>query len=82
MADDQVLRAHMGRALQIARQTAGLTQEALAVRLGTSQPTIARLERGGRWPSSRTVADVLRLTGAGDLGQLLARAQAELRAAS
>ncbi|TAK34538.1 MAG: helix-turn-helix domain-containing protein [Chloroflexota bacterium] len=38
-----------------ARLAAGLTQKQLAERIGTTQPAIARLERGERWPSVETL---------------------------
>jgi DNA-binding XRE family transcriptional regulator len=38
-----------------ARIHAGLTQEQMAMRMGTTQSTIARLESGKRTPSMRTV---------------------------
>ena len=44
-----------------ARQQAGLTQQQLAERAGTSQPAVARLERGAGSP---TLATVQRLVGA------------------
>ncbi len=47
--------------LSTARQQAGLTQQQLAERAGTSQPAIARLERGDGNPSLATVE---RLVGA------------------
>jgi len=46
------------------RQDAGLTQEELARRVGTSQPAIARLEAGGTSPS---VATLERLARAADM---------------
>jgi len=41
--------------LVAARARAGLTQEEVAARMGTTQSTIARLESGKRPPSLRTV---------------------------
>jgi len=43
------------RELVAARARAGLTQEEVAARMGTTQSTIARLEGGKRPPSLRTV---------------------------
>jgi len=43
------------RELIAARARAGLTQEEVAARMGTTQSTIARLESGKRPPSLRTV---------------------------
>lgn len=43
------------RELLAARARAGLTQEQVAARMGTTQSTIARLESGQRPPSLRTV---------------------------
>ena len=43
------------RELIAARSRAGLTQEEVAQRMGTTQSTIARLESGKRPPSLRTV---------------------------
>lgn len=40
-----------------------MTQAALAARLGTSQPAIARLERPGSNPRLTTIEDALRATG-------------------
>lgn len=42
-----------------ARRSAGLTQAQLAERLGTTQPVIARLERGGSNPTFETVERAL-----------------------
>lgn len=44
------------RLLGRARQDAGLSQEQLAHRAGTSQPAIARLEQGGSNPTIETLA--------------------------
>jgi transcriptional regulator with XRE-family HTH domain len=46
-----------------ARRAAGLTQAELARRLGTSQPSIVKLERPGANPTVRTLDRVLRATG-------------------
>lgn len=43
------------RELVAARARAGLTQEQVAERMGTTQSTVARLESGKRPPSLRTV---------------------------
>jgi transcriptional regulator with XRE-family HTH domain len=46
-----------------ARNRAGLTQQELAQRMGTTQPVVARLE-GGRWrPSMRTLDRLAQATG-------------------
>lgn len=46
-----------------ARRSAGLTQAALATRLGTTQSAIARLERPGSNPTVEMLADALAATG-------------------
>ncbi|MEA2193428.1 MAG: hypothetical protein QOI73_3549 [Solirubrobacteraceae bacterium] len=46
-----------------ARRAAGLTQAALAARLGVSQAAIAKLEREGANPTVQTLDRVLRATG-------------------
>jgi ribosome-binding protein aMBF1 (putative translation factor) len=50
-------------ALIKARSDAGLTQEALAKRMGTTQTVIARLESGRALPSTRTLAKLADATG-------------------
>jgi transcriptional regulator with XRE-family HTH domain len=42
----EVQRLRIAHRIATARRAAGLTQAALARRMGTAQPTIARLERG------------------------------------
>jgi transcriptional regulator with XRE-family HTH domain len=49
-----------GLLVKEARQRAGLTQAALAQRLGTSQPVIARWETGAAEPGFRTVVEAIR----------------------
>lgn len=55
-----------------ARTRAGLSQAALARRVGRPQSTIARWERGNRLPSLETTRDVIRACGL-ELGLALAR---------
>jgi DNA-binding XRE family transcriptional regulator len=45
------------------RNRAGLTQEALARKMGTTQPVIARLESGRGRPSMRTLDRLAKATG-------------------
>jgi transcriptional regulator with XRE-family HTH domain len=46
-----------------ARRQAGLTQQELAQRAGTSQPAVARIERGGGNPSLATVRRLVNAAG-------------------
>lgn len=46
-----------------ARLRAGLSQAELAVRMGTSQSTVARLESGQMLPSTKTLLRVAHATG-------------------
>jgi ribosome-binding protein aMBF1 (putative translation factor) len=46
-----------------ARMKAGLTQAEVAERMQSTQPAIARLESGGRVPSTRTLQRYARATG-------------------
>ena len=46
-----------------ARRRAGLTQRELALRLGTTQSAVARLERGGEDPSYQRVIEAVRACG-------------------
>ena len=46
-----------------ARSRAGLTQQELANKMGTTQPVVARLESGRTRPSMRTLERVARATG-------------------
>lgn len=54
----------MARELIAARSRAGLTQGDVAVRMGTTQSVIARLEGGKRTPSLRTVQRYAQAVGA------------------
>lgn len=66
MAMNVVDEKSLGRVLQAARQTAGLTQQAICQKAGLSYSTLAKIERGAiKAPSIftiRQIADVLGLT--------------------
>ena len=49
--------------LRTARQRAGLTQQALAARAGTSQATLSAYETGRKTPSVETLTRLLAATG-------------------
>lgn len=71
MADPAYEAAHaasedefaLARELIAARVRAGLTQEQLAQRMGTTQSAIARLESGRRMPGVRTLERLAAATG-------------------
>ncbi len=46
-----------------ARNRAGLTQQQLALKMGTTQPAVARLESGRTRPSMRTLERLAEATG-------------------
>jgi ribosome-binding protein aMBF1 (putative translation factor) len=46
-----------------ARSRAGLTQQELATRMGTTQPVVTRLESGRTRPSMRTLERLAKATG-------------------
>jgi transcriptional regulator with XRE-family HTH domain len=53
----------LASALIDARNRAGLTQQALAKKMGTTQPVVARLESGRGRPSLRTLERLAAATG-------------------
>lgn len=53
----------VARQLIEARTRAGLTQQELAVRMGTTQPVIARLESGRQKPTTKTLERFAKATG-------------------
>lgn len=53
----------LARALIEARANAGLTQEEVAERMGTTQSVVARLEGGRSKPSTTTLAKFAKATG-------------------
>jgi transcriptional regulator with XRE-family HTH domain len=64
----------ISRIVAAARRQAGLTQQQLAERAGTSQPAVARLERGGGSPSLATVRRLVNAAGFDLKVELLPRA--------
>ena len=53
----------LASALMDIRNRAGLTQKALARKMGTTQPVVARLESGRSRPSMRTLERFAKATG-------------------
>src|SRR5580658_10771165 len=53
----------LARAVMDARNRAGLTQQQLARKMGTTQPVVARLESGRVRPSMRTLDRLAHATG-------------------
>jgi transcriptional regulator with XRE-family HTH domain len=53
----------LASAVIAARNRAGLTQQALARKMGTTQPVVARLESGRTRPSMRTLGRLAKATG-------------------
>lgn len=53
----------LARTLIEARTNAGLTQEEVAERMGTTQSVVARLEGGGSLPSIKTIRRYAEATG-------------------
>jgi transcriptional regulator with XRE-family HTH domain len=53
----------LASAVIAARNRAGLTQQALARKMGTTQPFVARLESGRTRPSMRTLERLAEATG-------------------
>ena len=60
MEKKSTLNAAFGQTLRTHREKAGLTQKALAVRMGASLSAIKKLELGDRIPSLRTVLAICR----------------------
>jgi transcriptional regulator with XRE-family HTH domain len=56
---DAIQQQQPGRLIRALRHEAGITQQQLAGRMGTTQSAIAALERGDSNPTIRTVADAL-----------------------
>jgi transcriptional regulator with XRE-family HTH domain len=57
------MKLEPGRLLREARTRHGLSQERLAIRAGTTQSAISRLEQERGSPSVKTLAELLRLMG-------------------
>jgi transcriptional regulator with XRE-family HTH domain len=58
------IKAALRREIKAARRRAGLTQAELALRMGTKQTVIARLEDGRRSPTFRTLMRLAKTLGA------------------
>ena len=54
---------HLASAVIDARNRAGLTQQELAKKMGTTQPVVARLASGRTRPSMRTLERLAKATG-------------------
>jgi ribosome-binding protein aMBF1 (putative translation factor) len=67
----------LAEAIIEARKRAGLTQQQLARKMGSTQPVVARLESGRTRPSLRTLERLAEATGS----RLLIRFQPRVRAA-
>ncbi|MCB0973286.1 MAG: helix-turn-helix transcriptional regulator [Actinobacteria bacterium] len=63
-ADDEARVEGLRELVRRLRTDAGLTQTELAVRMRTTQSSIARLERGGTRPTLETLEKVARAVGA------------------
>src|SRR3954447_19477260 len=61
------MEIHPGRLIRETRIRHGLSQERLAIRAGTTQSAISRIEQERGSPTVRTLAELLRLMGE-DLG--------------
>ena len=81
LADPQVHAAYetlaeayrIARAIIEARVQSQMTQEELAVRMGTTQSVIARLESGRTMPSTRTLVRIAKATGTAFCPQFLTK---------
>ena len=63
----------LAREMIAARRRAGLTQEELAARMGTTQSAVARLESGRRMPSMKTLQRFADATGSRAQVRLVAK---------
>lgn len=61
--DDLAAEVEVASALIEARTKAGLSQDQLASRMGTTQSAIARIESGKHWPSRKTLEGYAKATG-------------------
>jgi len=61
--DDMAEEFEIAAALIEARAKAGLSQDELAKRMGTTQSAIARIESGKHWPSKKTLEGYAKATG-------------------
>lgn len=63
--DPRVYQLVLGKVIAALRSKRGLSQDAFAVKVGISQPTLSRIERGKSMPDAleqRRIADVLGLS--------------------
>lgn len=62
MVDEYIKKLSLGQKIKIARTTVGLTQDALAKKLGYSQCYISELENNAYEPKWSTMTEIVNIT--------------------